>query len=299
MKRTAKPTAKTVVKAVAKKATPKTAKKSPAVLANQDTSNAVGKAVGKATAKARKAAAPKAPVLQTTRLAEQSPTVQANTIVAWLKNNATKATRDGMVRYALPTEKAFGVPVGVMLKEAKRLGRNHDVALALWDTGWFEARMMATYLGQPERMTSAEMDKWCNESDNWGICDTASWHVYERSPHAWAKIEKWGKQRGEFQKRTALALLATIALHDKVSGDAPFANALPLVEKAAADERNFVFKGANWALRSIGLRSAKLRTRCIEIAERLAESSSVGARWAGKDALRKLSKTPPKKKSGM
>lgn len=244
-----------------------------------------------ATKTVRKTAAKKAtPVSATT-----SPQEQADAIVAWLRKNGSKATRDGMSRYSLPSEKAFGVPVNVMLKEAKRLGKNHDVAMALWDTGWFEARMMATYLGQAERMSSAELDKWCNESDNWGICDTAGWHVYEKSPHAWAKIEKWGKHPGEWQKRSSLALLATIALHDKTSGDTQFANALPLVEKSAHDERNFVFKAANWALRAIGLRSAALRKRCIEVAERLAESPSAGARWAGKDALRKLAKATAKK----
>jgi 3-methyladenine DNA glycosylase AlkD len=219
-----------------------------------------------------------------------TPQQQADAIVAWLRRNATKATRDGMARYSLPSDKAFGVPVGVMLKEARRLGRSHDVALALWNTGWYEARMMATYLGEPLRMTSAQMDKWCRESDNWGICDTAAWHVYEHSPHAWAKIAKWSKQPGEFQKRSALALLATIALHDKTSGDTQFAAALPMVERAAYDERNFVFKGANWALRAIGLRSAALRVRCLKIAEKWAESPHVGARWAGKDAVRKLSR---------
>lgn len=224
-----------------------------------------------------------------------SPEKQAQEIVVWLRKNAKKATLDGMARYALPTERAFGVPVGVMLKEAKRIERNHAVALVLWELGHFEARMMATYLSEPERMTIAEMDKWCTESDNWGICDTAAWHAYEKSPHAWSRIAKWGKARGEYEKRSALALLATIALHDKSIPDKQFAQQLPMVEKAAQDERNFVFKGANWALRSIGLRSAALRADCVKIAERLAGSDAPGARWAGKDALRKLAKAAPKK----
>ena len=227
----------------------------------------------------------------------QSPQQQADAIVAWLKKNAHKPTLDGMARYGLPSDKAFGVPINVMLKEGKRLGRNHDVAMALWNTGWYEARLMATYLGQPEVMTSAEMDKWCAESDNWGICDTAGWHVYERSPFAWAKIEKWGKQKGEFQKRSSLALLATLALHDKTTGDAPFSKLLPLVEQSAHDDRNFVFKGANWALRSIGLRSTALQKSCLQIAQRLSESPNAGARWAGKDALRKLAMTVPRKRT--
>lgn len=215
---------------------------------------------------------------------------RANDIVGWLKRNATKATRDGMARYGIPADKAFGVPVGVMLKQAKTLGRNHDVALALWETGWYEARMMASYLSEPERMTSAEMDKWCNDFDSWAICDTVCWHAFERSPYAWEKITKWSRLPGEIQKRTSVALLATMALHIKTIDDEAFVEMLPLVERIAQDERNFVSKGANWALRAVGLRSERLRHDARELAGILSESPNAWTRWVGKDALKKLAK---------
>lgn len=226
----------------------------------------------------------------------KSPAQQADSIVAWLKRTATKATRDGMARYGIPADNAFGVPVGVMLKYAKSLGRNHDVAMALWATGFYEARMMASYLSEPERMTSAQMDAWVKDFDSWAICDTVCWHAFERSPHAWEKITKWSRMPGEFQKRTGVALLATMALHIKTIDDEKFADMLPLVERAAQDERNFVSKGANWALRAIGLRSELLRHDARELAAQLAESENAWTRWVGKDALKKLEKPVKKKK---
>ena len=102
-------------------------------------------------------------------------------IVSWLKRNGTKSTRDGMARYGIPSDKAFGVSVGAMKKYAKQLGKNHDVAMALWDTGWYEARMTAAFLGEPERLTSAEMDRWCRDFDNWAVCDHACFHLFDKS----------------------------------------------------------------------------------------------------------------------
>ena len=143
-------------------------------------------------------------------------------IVGWLKRNGNKSTRDGMARYAIPSDKAFGVPVGVMKKYAKQLGRNHDVAIALWETGWYEARMTAAFLGEPDRLTATEMDRWCRDFDNWAVVDHSCFHLFDKSPHAWKKVTAWSKQRGEFQKRAAYALMASLALHDKKAPDAKF-----------------------------------------------------------------------------
>ena len=271
---------KKTAKKSARKVAPKVAKKSSSKVAVQRGKKTATGALKKATRKE----------------SELSPKQQAEEIVAWLKRNATKATRDGMARYSIPADKAFGVPVNVMLKQAKALGRNHDVAMALWDTGWYEARMMASYVSDPERMTSAEMDQWCTEFDSWAICDTVCWHAFERSPFAWEKISKWSRQPGEIQKRTSAALLATMALHIKTIDDDKFADMLPLVERLAQDERNFVSKAANWALRAIGLRSESLRHDARELAGVLSESPIAATRWVGKDALRKLDKPVKKKK---
>ena len=115
-------------------------------------------------------------------------------VVASLKLLATKATRDGMARYGLPSDKAFGVPVGVMQKLAKSLGRNHELAAELWETGWYEARMLAAFVDEPERVTAAQMDRWCKDFDNWGIVDTVCFHLFDRTAHAWQKITPWSRR---------------------------------------------------------------------------------------------------------
>lgn len=134
------------------------------------------------------------------------------------------------------------------------------------------------------------MDRWCRDFDNWGVVDTLCFKLFDRTPHAWAKVTQWAAKRGEFQKRAAFALLASLAGHDKTSGDAPFIDGLRLIEQAADDDRNFVKKGVNWALRRIGTRNAALRAAAIETATRLASSPQPSARWNGKDALRELNK---------
>ncbi|HKO60726.1 MAG TPA: DNA alkylation repair protein [Pyrinomonadaceae bacterium] len=216
---------------------------------------------------------------------------QADAIVAQLKRMGTKKTRDGMARYAIPADNAFGVPVGQIRDLGKRLGRNHELAQALWETGWYEARMLATFVDDPQLVTAAQMDRWCKDFDSWAICDTACFHLFDKTSHAFKKVSQWSKRKDEFVKRAAFALLASLALHDKKSDDRPFADCLPLIERAATDERNFVKKGVSWALRGVGRRSPELKASSIELAERLAASPNSAARWIGKDALRDLRRT--------
>jgi 3-methyladenine DNA glycosylase AlkD len=208
-----------------------------------------------------------------------------------LKNRATKATLQGMPRYGLPTDKAFGIPVAGIKAVAGALGRDHDLALALWETGWFEARMLAAYVDDPARVTPAQMDRWCRDFDNWGLCDTVCFVLFDRTSHAWPKVAQWSRRRDEFVKRAAFALLASLALHDKQSPDAPFVKSLSLIERGAADDRNFVKKGVSWALRAVGRRSPTLNAQAVALARRLASSKEPAARWVGKDALRDLTKT--------
>jgi 3-methyladenine DNA glycosylase AlkD len=135
------------------------------------------------------------------------------------------------------------------------------------------------------------MDRWCRDFDNWGICDTICFHLFDKTPHAWDKVAKWSDNKHEFVKRAAFALLASLALHDKRADDESFARCLPLVERAAVDGRNFVKKGVSWALRSIGgRRSPALRASARELAVRLAASTDKSARWIGKDALKTFDK---------
>lgn len=210
----------------------------------------------------------------------------------WLEEHSSPKIRDDMLpRYGINAPKAFGVSVANLHKLAKILGRNHELALKLWETGWYEARMLAALVDEPERVTAAQMDRWCRDFDNWGICDTVCFHLFDRTPLAYRKVEQWAKRRDEFVRRGAFALMASLALHDKQASDDSFIKWLPLIEVGANDERNFVKKGVSWALRGIGKRNAKLKSASITLAERLAASPNSSARWVGKDALRDLTRS--------
>jgi 3-methyladenine DNA glycosylase AlkD len=212
----------------------------------------------------------------------------ADAVVAWLRRTGTRRGVEGMARYGLPSDRAFGVPVGIMQKEAKRIGRDHALAEALWATGWYEARMMSAFLGEPERLTVARMNAWARDFDNWGITDTVCLHLFDRTPLAWGRLAPWARSPREFVKRAAFALAAGLSLHDKAAPDARLLAFLPAVEEAAGDDRNFVKKGVNWALRTIGRRSRGLNMASVAVARRLAGSGKAAPRWVGKDALREL-----------
>jgi 3-methyladenine DNA glycosylase AlkD len=210
------------------------------------------------------------------------------TILAWLKRRGSARNREGMARYGIHSPKAFGVSMATMRPMVRRLGRNHDLALALWDTGWLEARILAGFIADPQRITSALMDRWCRSFDNWAVCDSTCIHLFSRAPHAWKKVAVWSRRRDEFVKRAGFALLAALAVHDKRAPDQQFERALALVEAGAHDDRNFVKKAANWALRQVGKRNQALNAKAVALARRLASSPEAAARWIGKDALREL-----------
>lgn len=193
--------------------------------------------------------------------------------LAWLKKNGNeKARHELLPRYGITAKKTFGVSMANIQRLAKELGRGHDLAAALWQTGWYEARMMTAFVDEPDRVTPAQMDRWVRDFDNWAICDTLCFRLFDQTPHAFAKVKQWSASEDEFTKRTAFALLASLALHGK-GEDKDFLAALPLIERAATDERNFVKKGVNWALRAIGgKRSPALRKAARDLAQTLAAS---------------------------
>ena len=154
--------------------------------------------------------------------------------LAWLERRGSKRTRDEMrTRYGITAPRSFGVSVATIQQLAKRLGRDHGLAAALWATEWYEARMLAAFVDEPERVTPAQMDRWCRDFDNWGICDTVCFNLFDRTPHAWSKVAPWCGRREEFVRRAGFALLASLALHDKVAPETAFLRALPLVERGA------------------------------------------------------------------
>jgi len=217
-------------------------------------------------------------------------TPKVGKILAWLERHGSKCNRDGMARYGIVANKVFGVSVGTLRAYGKRLGPSHELAERLWDTAWYDARVLAVFVDEPARVTPAQMDRWCRDFDNWAICDGACFHLFDRTPHAYRKVAQWAKRREEFVKRAAFALVASLALHDKSAPDEAFLKWLPLIERAATDDRNFVKKGVSWALRGVGTRSAALHKASVALARRLTASPAPAARWIGNDALRDLTR---------
>jgi 3-methyladenine DNA glycosylase AlkD len=229
---------------------------------------------------------------KSTRASAQPPVEdQVQSALAWLEQHASKRIRDEMKsRYGITASKAYGVSMANIQLLAKQLGQRHELAAALWDTGWYEARTLAAFVEEPERVTSTQMDYWCREFDNWAICDTMCFKLFDRTPHAWRKVTLWSNKPDELVKRAAFALLASLALHVKGGPEEPFLESLSLIERAAADERNFVKKAVSWALRAVGMRSRTLHRASLTLAQRLAAEPAAPARWVGKDALKALTK---------
>lgn len=216
-----------------------------------------------------------------------------------LQGAASARVRDEMgPRFGIHTDKAMGVPMAALQAIAKPLYPDHALAAALWETGWYEARMVACMVDDPGQVRPAQMDAWRMDFDNWGIVDTVCARLFDRVPWAFAKIDDWAGLNDEFGRRAAFALLACCAIHRR-GGDADYRRGLALIEAYATDDRNFVKKGVNWALRAIGLKaSAALQAEARETAARLAASQDRAARWNGKDALRAFAKADGKVAKG-
>jgi 3-methyladenine DNA glycosylase AlkD len=214
--------------------------------------------------------------------------MDTNEVLAWLEKRGSRRTVAGMARYGIRAERAFGVTMGTLVSLKKRLGQDHALSLALWESGWYEARLLAALVGDPERVTRRQMNAWAHGFENWADCDTVCFKLFDRTPFAWEKGRQWSKSPREFVKRGGFVLMACLALHDKAAPDKSFLSLLPLIEKGAHDDRNFVKKGVNWALRSIGRRNLALNAAARRVAKRLVLSEEASCRWVGKDALREL-----------
>lgn len=209
--------------------------------------------------------------------------------LASLERRGSKRVRDEMgPRYGIFAENAYGVPMRDIQAIAKELGRDHELAEALWNAGVYEARLLTAYVDDPAAVTSAQMDRWAKDFDNWGVVDTVCFSLFDRSPHAWKKVTPWCRRREEFVRRAGFVLLACLALHDKNASDDAFMKTLPLLERGAMDERHLVSKAVSWAIRSIGGRSAALNAALIDMGGRLATADDAPSRTVGKLALKDL-----------
>jgi 3-methyladenine DNA glycosylase AlkD len=214
--------------------------------------------------------------------------VDVETVLAELRKLGSEKNRAGMARFGINTGRAFGVSIAAIRPLARRYRRNHALAAGLWGSGYHEARLLAALIDDPKQVTSKQMDAWAADIDSWDLCDQACLKLFVKTPFVDEKIPRWAKDKREFVRRAGFALLASYAVHGKDVPDSVFREHLKLIEAASTDERNFVRKAVNWALRQVGKRSASLHKPALALAKRLAASSDKTARWIGKDAVKEL-----------
>lgn len=213
--------------------------------------------------------------------------MQYDEIIARLKAEANPDNVAGMARYGISTTNTLGISIYTLRKIAKELKKDHELALKLWDSGYHEARIMASFIDEPEKVTGAQLESWVNDFDSWDIVDQVS-ELISKTPYVIKKIHEWAKRDAEFVKRAAFSLLAEISFYDKKMTDDEFEQFFILIKDAATDERNYVKKAVNWALRNIGKRNVALNRRAIEIAGEIQKMDTKAARWIASDALREL-----------
>jgi 3-methyladenine DNA glycosylase AlkD len=184
-----------------------------------------------------------------------------------------------MAYFGVRVPKAHGISTPVLQQFAKGIGKSQELAEELWRTGIHEARILATLIGEPHKITSAQMERWVRDFDSWDVVDAACCYLYAHAKPAWAKVDSWSRRSAEYEKRAAFSLLAYLSYKDKAAPDAHFVCSLKLIEREAGDERNFVRKAVNWALRNIGKRNLALNGAAVAAAERIRAQNSRAARW--------------------
>ena len=205
-----------------------------------------------------------------------------------LKAKASPDKVEGMAKYGMVAEQRLGVSVPDMRKIAKEVGKDHKLALELWERGMPEARIVAAMIDEPEKLTEEQMEEWVKDINSWDVCDQVCMNLFEKTPLAWKKILDWSEREEEFVKRTAFALIACLGWHDKDTEDEGFIKLFPVIKHGATDERNFVKKAVNWALRNIGKRNPNLNKAAIKAAKEIQRIDSKAARWIASDAIREL-----------
>jgi len=205
-----------------------------------------------------------------------------------LRSKARPEQLKGMAKYGMAVEQRLGVSVPEMRKVAKEIGKDHKLALSLWKTGIAEARIVAALVDDPTKLTEEQMEDWVKDINSWDVCDQVCDNLFEKNQLAWKKIIDWSEREEEFVKRTAFSLIACLSCHDKKANNEKFIELLPVIIREATDERNFVKKAVNWALRNIGKKNLKLNEAAINAAKEIQRLDSRAARWIASDAIREL-----------
>jgi len=208
-------------------------------------------------------------------------------ILTHLKSQANPANVAGMARYGINKRNTLGISIYTLRDMAKTIPKNHNLALELWESGIHEARILASFIDEPAKVTNEQLERWVADFDSWDIGDQVS-ALIAQTPYVIQKIHRWSSRDEEFVKRAAFSLIAEISVYHKKMADAEFEQFFPLIVKASTDDRNFVKKAVNWALRNIGKRNQALNKRAIEVAKEIQKIDSKAAHWIAADAIREL-----------
>lgn len=211
-----------------------------------------------------------------------------NQVLERLKSKSDPAAVRGMARFGIIAAKAYGWSAPALKRFAGEIGKDHDLAMRLWSTGILEARFLAGLIDEKAKVTEAQMEDWVEDFDSWAVCDGTCLNLFRHTPFAYKKCREWSERQEEFVKRAAFALMACLAVSDKAANDRAFHDFLPLIKREAGDERNYVKKAVNWALRQIGKRNRRLNGVAIKAALEIRAGGSPSARWIASDALREL-----------
>lgn len=214
--------------------------------------------------------------------------ITSKEIITQLKKHSNPKDKEGMVRFGINPRYALGVRVPVLRGLAKKIGKNHKLVQDLWETKIHEARILASMIEETEKVTEKQMEEWVKEFNSWDLCDQCCMNLFDKMPVAWKKAVEWAKREEEFVRRAGFTLMACLAWHDKKAKDEDFIKFFPIIKKYSTDERNFVKKAVNWALRQIGKRNCNLREKSIKLAKEIQKINSKSAKWIANDAIREL-----------
>jgi 3-methyladenine DNA glycosylase AlkD len=219
-------------------------------------------------------------------------------IMAWMEGKRSEKDRAGMARFGINTERAYGISVADLRKLASSIPKNHELAMELWDSGIHEARILSSMVDEADKVSQEQMEKQALAFDSWDLCDQVCMNLFCETPFARKKAQEWSKRREEYVKRAGFAIMACLATKDSGVMDLAFVNFLDAVKRESGDERNYVRKAINWALRQIGKRNAKLNRMAIKAAKGILKMDSKNSKWIAKDALRELESPAVKKRLG-
>ncbi|HMK53733.1 MAG TPA: DNA alkylation repair protein [Methanobacteriaceae archaeon] len=209
-------------------------------------------------------------------------------IIKELESLSNPEDVEGMARFGIKSKKAFGVRIPELRRIAKIVGKDHILAGQLWDAGYSETRILACMIDDPGMVTTEQMEQWVLDFDSWDICDQCCMNLFDKTSFAYKKVFEWSERDEEFVKRAAFTLMAVLAVHDKKASDEKFEQFFPVILREADDNRNFVKKAVNWAVRQIGKRNLNLNKKSVKLAEEIYKTDSKSAKWIARDALREL-----------